>query len=945
MANKGTVLGELDRLLNKGEPPDLELIFILPFPNRTLFGKPLAYTNPFGHVALRYRLAPSQETVVVNVIGFESPQMVNFVKPEDFFFGTHGWHVGNEQGGIYNRNFVSLRIERVSAWQLQELHTFFLDLHMRWKEGQVHYVFGLDGKLRNIMSQQFKCGNCSDWIGYGLQKVGLVDDISMLPKILWIKMYKYFLQAEVKIPFRNMHVVKYNRIPHLNSYGADADVSGWGNMVHFHDRQTYSSLSDLAELEVYLPKGEKSLAICRRDVSNFAPHIRDKFEHPSAEFVLPRVGTKWAVACTDSWRLISRVSGELKQIVRSPSGQAWAIDHQQRLHMWDGEKWLQATPRTEALTLEEDGDVILPAIVTVDKKEGRPFVLAQDRRTIFELGADSQGAMELEVDDPNNGKGKHRCLEYNSDDHSSVSCRLVVEAAKSMMPIADLAFTTSEDLYAVTTDGRLHRYSKWVGWEVDAVNNAHLRSIDVDTDGALYAITSDGRILWRTEWLQKWHAFSHEWNAKQITTWNRFTTWAVDDRSRAYVLNPTTCEWDALGNSADQWPISGLAATSNDEPWALVTDQPGSTAVLLITRHRLEFMAAEPSCQLAKVKSHSANGHQMRFYRAEPLKRVPSDEFLEQTHLESQVYRDKKKRRVQRQEEKERVQAEIERGADSSSGIVGRLREKLGTILRLDERSRRARNQRQLIRDELTLPKSVQAADDKDALQGQALDGLEPVLVHTKTNLWANLEVELRAGDEQARWHSLGDVADNAAYRRPIYPALLAREVPPLQRGEYVQALVPPKGFALVYSSMAAADRPAETPGVSVWRPIPPTSDYAAVGHVVTRGKAPLATDRGYPCGCLHKSLLSPGAVSDAHLLLWQPEWMREGKLYVSHVVGAEVTHAGTTLVCPSLFVASEERGGEEVFLPPLPREHVADPSVLLCAPHSPSSPSAAQIV
>jgi hypothetical protein len=217
--------------------------------------------------------------------------------------------------------------------------------------------------------------------------------------------------------------------------------------------------------------------------------------------------------------------------------------------------------------------------------------------------------------------------------------------------------------------------------------------------------------------------------------------------------------------------------------------------------------------------------------------KVPSDEFLEQTHLESQVYRDKKKRRVQRQEEKERVQAEIERGADSSSGIVGRLREKLGTIFRLDERSRRARNQRQLIRDELALPQSVQAADDKDALQSQALDGLEPTVVHTKTNLWANLEVELRAGDEQALWHSLGDVADNAAYRRPIYPALLARyhltatigftpschhhspcalaprEVPPLQRDEYVQALVPPKGFALVYSSMAAADRPAEAPG------------------------------------------------------------------------------------------------------------------------------------
>jgi hypothetical protein len=86
VANKDSVLGQLDRLLNKGEPPDLELIFILPFPvrppcvffffiylylfififeqNRTVRGKPVAYTNPFGHIALRYRLAPSQETVV-----------------------------------------------------------------------------------------------------------------------------------------------------------------------------------------------------------------------------------------------------------------------------------------------------------------------------------------------------------------------------------------------------------------------------------------------------------------------------------------------------------------------------------------------------------------------------------------------------------------------------------------------------------------------------------------------------------------------------------------------------------------------------------------------------------------------------------------------------------------------------------------------------------------
>jgi hypothetical protein len=37
--------------------------------------------------------------------------------------------------------------------------------------------------------------------------------------------------------------------------------------------------------------------------------------------------------------------------------------------------------------------------------------------------------------------------------------------------------------------------------------------------------------------------------------------------------------------------------------------------------------------------------------------------------------------------------------------------------------------------------------------------------------------------------------------------------VPPLQRDEYVQALVPPKGFVLVFSSLATARRHADAPG------------------------------------------------------------------------------------------------------------------------------------
>lgn len=158
----------------------------------------------------------------MNILGFSSPEMVNFLRPEDFLFGTRGWYEGNEQGGIYNRyarlpeeycpstrpnhhrsNFVSLRIERVPSQQLRRLHSFFLDLHLKWTKGEVHYVFGTDGygiayrpsvnpllklivndrcsKLRNLTKGRFECGNCSDWIGYALQQVGLLDKRSTLP--------------------------------------------------------------------------------------------------------------------------------------------------------------------------------------------------------------------------------------------------------------------------------------------------------------------------------------------------------------------------------------------------------------------------------------------------------------------------------------------------------------------------------------------------------------------------------------------------------------------------------------------------------------------------------------------------------------------------------------------------------------------------------------------
>jgi hypothetical protein len=99
------------------------------------------------------------------------------------------------------------------------------------------------------------------------------------------------------VSIRNMHVVNYNRIPHIQSYGADGDVSGWvrrvafsmvtealgrvlithliflpllyvqSNVLHFHDRQTYAHLTDLAEVYALLTIVQALLSLIARSIS------------------------------------------------------------------------------------------------------------------------------------------------------------------------------------------------------------------------------------------------------------------------------------------------------------------------------------------------------------------------------------------------------------------------------------------------------------------------------------------------------------------------------------------------------------------------------------------------------------------------------------------------------------------------------------------------------
>jgi len=60
----------------------------------------------------------------MNIVGFKTEpngEMVNFIPPDEYFFGTSKFLEGCEQMGVYNRNFVGVRIENYPADKIMDM--------------------------------------------------------------------------------------------------------------------------------------------------------------------------------------------------------------------------------------------------------------------------------------------------------------------------------------------------------------------------------------------------------------------------------------------------------------------------------------------------------------------------------------------------------------------------------------------------------------------------------------------------------------------------------------------------------------------------------------------------------------------------------------------------------------------------------------------------------
>jgi hypothetical protein len=138
--NKASILADVDAALGVHRPPDVEVLLT---DHMSDVSSPLsralhAGVMRFGHVAVRYTTSDGVQRVM-NILGdldaASDARMVNFVPPPEYLYGTRGFDTFAQQGGVYNRPFVGLRIERVAPGATDAMHAFYLALDARSRVG------------------------------------------------------------------------------------------------------------------------------------------------------------------------------------------------------------------------------------------------------------------------------------------------------------------------------------------------------------------------------------------------------------------------------------------------------------------------------------------------------------------------------------------------------------------------------------------------------------------------------------------------------------------------------------------------------------------------------------------------------------------------------------------------------------------------------------------
>ena len=101
IANKASILSDVDDALTGGRPPDLEVLLA---DHLTAIDSPAAEWAHtlflrYGHVSVRYTTSDGRQRVMNILGGVEGADMVNMVEPSDYLYGTCVVRVETERPG------------------------------------------------------------------------------------------------------------------------------------------------------------------------------------------------------------------------------------------------------------------------------------------------------------------------------------------------------------------------------------------------------------------------------------------------------------------------------------------------------------------------------------------------------------------------------------------------------------------------------------------------------------------------------------------------------------------------------------------------------------------------------------------------------------------------------------------------------------------------------
>lgn len=223
IANKDTFFRELDTALGKSKPASVEYIFARPHSQFTIFG--IGFNpNWYGHSAIIYTM-PDGTRKVFNITGINrrNNEMVHFYTPEEYLLERN-----IDQGGIFNRNFIGIRIENVPNEDIIKLDKMCQQIKQDSLNQKAKYdmIFGpIYNFFKNYFPTLAERGNCARWCSLVLQEANLVTKRTMWPKSIFIDIFENYEKTAIK-SYDNITVVSYRQIDFAKTdYGEKAIAS------------------------------------------------------------------------------------------------------------------------------------------------------------------------------------------------------------------------------------------------------------------------------------------------------------------------------------------------------------------------------------------------------------------------------------------------------------------------------------------------------------------------------------------------------------------------------------------------------------------------------------------------------------------------------------------------------------------------------------------------